>query len=216
MKYTVVAISGSHGPLISDTINAFGSACSYNSTGADQGHAILITYPWELYEYVMTQHFIVTVLEPYNQGNKENFENFKPKMHNGEKFTDPNNINHTDWALHVIDAYKHIGTGDVLNGVKSSLLTRIDENLPYSEIKLFDIINDKDKVLSQLADIVGKPLTNNVAEFFKNGYNDMDLKMRPYLETLKDVKSEFRVDMDNSHVFNYIHGLEYPGPHPTE
>lgn len=216
MKYTVVAISGSYGELISDTIRAFGGQSDYSSIGATEGHAVIITYPWESYEFVMTQHFVLNILGEYNHGNKESFEQWIKSFYNPFDFTNPNDITLEDWALHVIDAYKHIGTDDPLNGVKSSLVKRLGDGVPYTEIKLHDIRMDRDKVLETLSKMLDMPITDHVTTFFNNYLNNVQVQFDGYLDTIRKTKLTFSVDPENKFQYNYINNLGYPGSQPTE
>jgi len=214
MKYTVVAISGSYGELISETIKMFGCISEYSTLGADKGHAILITYPWEYYDHVMTLHFITKIKGEYNNGNKESFQNWIKFFYNPYDFNDPNDITVDDWANHVIDAYKHIGIHDVMNGVKSSLVKRLTNNLPYTEIKLHDIITDQRKVLFELAKLLKTRLSVEINDFFHSKFNEYQLLINPYLQAINNRKLTYKTD--NIYQYNYIHNLGYPGKYPTE
>lgn len=216
MIYTVVGVSGSYGELISDTIRQFGCISNYSSFGASQGHAIIITYPWEYYDRVMTLHFVKKIKEEYNNGNKEVFTNFIKFFYNPYDFNSPNEITYDDWAEHVIDAYKHIGTHDVLNGVRSSLVKRIDISLPITEIKLHDIITDRRKVLLELAKLLKKPLTVEINDFFNTGLNELHLQIDPYLHVINKRKLTYKVNPEETLQYHYLNNLGYPGIHPQE
>lgn len=217
MIYNVVAISGSNGQLISETIQKFGCISHYGTRVTAQDTAILITYPWELYGYVMTQHWIVNVLEPYNRGEVQNYTDWIPRFYKHIDYKSPNDISYEEWAHHVIDAYKHIGTGDPLNGVKSSLVKRIPTDTTYHEIKLSKIIYNPYLVLEQLSQITQKNLTPDVQDFFIKELESMHNKMKPYLNEIDDTKSNYVVDeTTNKLVFNYVKNLGYCGIHPKE
>lgn len=215
--FAVVAISGTNGQEITQTLVDLGAWATYSPLANIWfSNAVIVTYPWELYGYVMTNHWIRNVLLPFKEGNTHNFQSWLPCFYKKTNYLSPLEISHEEWGYNVLNAYRHIGTGDPLNGVRSSLIKLIPQNIPVTEIKLEDILNQPKVVLETLASLVEENLTPTVEDNFMTSLNQMHSLMNPYLDALYKLKSTIKIDPSEKLLYHYVNDLGYCGIHPKE
>jgi len=215
--FAVISISGTNGQEVADALVDLGAWATYSPMANIWfSRAIIITYPWELYGYVMTNHWVRNVLKPFDEGDPHNFQSWLPCFYKKSEYKSPYEISHEDWAHNVLNAYRHIGTGDPLNGVRSSLIKLVPEKIPVTEIKLQNILSDPKQVLEILAKLVNEPLTNQVEDKFMGSLETMHNIMDPYLKALKKLKETIEVDPTEKLLYHYVNDLGYCGIHPKE
>jgi len=189
-EYTVIARSGSNGEFISNLINEFGEFSIYTITPdpLKVKTAILITYPRELFPWVMTDHFLQNVCDSYTIGDATNWNQIKQHYIGPGNYESPLDIPVENWAYHVVRSLDHIGVYAPLNGLKEDLLTVLNGVKCKTEVlSLQDILDNPDKVLDQISKITGAPVTDSIREFYLNVVKKQQLRLSPYMQAIANL-----------------------------
>jgi len=189
--YNVIARSGSSGPLIQTLFWEFGFSCDNAITpNVDRiKNAVLVTYGYDLFPHVMTSHFLEIVSDAHSSGNKDIWDGFIVHYSGTEECNKPEDITPESWAKHVYNSMNYIiGRYDLFNGSEESLMRQIEGyNGPKYIIKLEDILNNPETVLSQISDITQEPIPAGLLEYHKKSVANQQLRLAPYLEAYQKI-----------------------------
>lgn len=199
-EYSIVTINGASGPFISDFISKLGVTSEYNSFRSleDGQKAIVISYQHGTFAWVMTNHFLYNILQPYIDGDKSMFEAWEEHWIGEDVLTSPLEVTPESWANHVIYSYDHIGKYAPLNGLRAEIEKVIkNDNCERFHIELEKLIADPESVLEQVGEITGKDIASIKDEFLAN-WAAVKEKMKPWMDAII-AKNDGTTDLTINH-----------------
>ena len=182
-QYSIMGISGAVDPFINDTFIKLGLSVESNiDRPLDDSHtAVIISYGHGGFAWTMTSHALRTVFV----FTPELFDSWKKHWVGDEQILCKEDITHERWANHVLKSYNHIGAYAPLNGLYVEIEKRINnDNCMRHEIKLEDIVQNPEKVLTQISMIVNKDIPINVREFFLTEQKKKKEIMAPWMNAI--------------------------------
>lgn len=183
VQYSIMGISGSVDSFVVETFQKLGVTAAYNSYKPldDNQIAVIVSYGHGGFAWAMTSHAFLHVhtLSP------DEFNFWKRHWVGDEEINSKEDITHERWANHVLKSYRHIGAKDPLNGLFVEVEKRIcNDNCPRYEIKLEDIVQNPERVLTQIGEIVNKEITPDIREFFLSEWKKKKETMAPWMNAI--------------------------------
>lgn len=157
----------------------------------DDDIAILITYQYDMFAWVMTSRYVEDVLYNYNLGNKENFNYFLNHYIGPGTPSTPNDISMNDWAEHVVRSYKHIGMFAPLNGTYEELeLICQDSKCKRYELPLELIVDNPNQSILKIEEITEKTMDQQTKNFFFNETEKQKVLLSPWMDQYYKAKEK--------------------------
>jgi len=193
MKYHILGRLGGSRPLVSTIFNMMGYNSYYGSLDKpnDNDIAILITYQYDMFAWVMTSRYVDDILYNYNLGNKENFNHWLTHYVGPGTPSTPNDISMRDWAEHVVNSYRHIGMNAPLNGIYEELeLVCQDSKCERYELPLELIVNDTHMAITKIENIAKKTMDQPIKDFFLSEVEKQKILLSPWMDEYYKAKEK--------------------------
>ena len=157
----------------------------------DDDIAILITYQYDMFAWVMTSRYIEDILYNYNLGNKENFNHFLTYYVGPGRPLIPDDISMSDWAEHVVRSYKHIGMFAPLNGAYEELgLICQDSKCKRYDLPLELILNNPNQAIIRIEEIAEKTMDQSIKDFFLYEIEKQKVLLTPWMDEYYKAKEK--------------------------
>ena len=182
--YKILGRLGGSGTLVAEVLRMMGLDAMYDPVDKpkDNDVAILVTYQYDMFAWVMTSRHVEDTIHQYNLGNEERFNQW---IQHYVGPGDPNTleeISMSDWAEHVVQSYKHIGMYAPLNGIFEDLeLICFDSKCAKYELPLELIIDDTEQAINVIEKITGKSMDSKTKEFFLSELSKQRLLLTPWM-----------------------------------
>jgi len=193
MRYYILGRLGGSAPFISTVFKMMGYDSHYGFTTKpnDDDIAILVTYQYDMFAWVMTSRYVEIILHDYNLGNKENFNHWLSHYVGPGKPTNPDDISMNDWAEHVVNSYKHIGMFAPLNGIYEDLELRCqDSKCKRYELPLELIVTNPNEAILKIENIVGNRMNQQIKDFFLTEIDKQKVLLSPWMDEYYKAKEK--------------------------
>jgi len=193
MKYHILGRLGGSRPLVSTIFNMMGYNSYYGSLDKpnDNDTAILITYQYDMFAWVMTSRYVEDILYNYNLGNKENFNHWLTHYVGPGTPSTPDDISMSDWAAHVVNSYKHIGMFAPLNGIYEDLeLYCKDSKCMRHELPLELIVDSPNQAIIRIEEITEKVMDQQIKNFFLKEVEKQKILLSPWMDDYYKAKEK--------------------------
>lgn len=193
MKYHILGRLGGSRPLLSTVFNMMGYSSYYGFLNKpnDDDIAILITYQYDMFAWVMTSRYVEDILYNYNLGNRQNFNEWLPHYVGPGTPLTPEDISMSDWAEHVVRSYKHIGMFAPLNGTYEELeLICQDSNCKRYNLPLELILNNPQQAILEIENIAEKTMDDTVKNFFLTEIEKQKILLSPWMAEYHKAKEK--------------------------
>jgi len=193
MRYYILGRLGGSAPFISTVFKMMGYDSHYGFTTKpnDDDIAILVTYQYDMFAWVMTSRYVEIILHDYNLGNKENFNHWLMHYVGPGKPSTPNDISMSDWAEHVVNSYKHIGMFAPLNGIYEDLeLHCKDSKCIRHELPLELIVDSTNQAILKIEEIAKKSMDQRIKSFFLNEIDKQKVLLLPWMDEYYKAKEK--------------------------
>jgi hypothetical protein len=189
--YKILGRLGGSGPLIAETVRMMGLSSQYDPVNKpkDNDEAILVTYQYEMFAWVMTSRHVEDTVHYYNLGKTERFDEWIKHYVGPGDPTTPEEISMSDWATHVVESYKHIGMYAPLNGIFEDLeLICGDSKCAKHELPLELIVNHTEEAINVIQNITYTPMDNKTKEFFISEVSKQKVLLSPWMDEYYSAK----------------------------
>lgn len=191
MNYYLYGISGGSLPLVSTIFNMMGYKYGSLAKPNNDDIAILVTYQYDMFAWVMTSRYIENIVYNYNLGNKEIFNHWLTHYLGPGDPSTPSDVSMSDWAEHVVNSYKHIGMFAPLNGVYEELeLLCQDSKCERYELPLELIVNDTNSAIQRIEQITEKTMDEEIKNFFLREISDQKILLSPWMDEYYKAKEK--------------------------
>jgi hypothetical protein len=193
MKYKILGRLGGSGPFIATVLQKMGLDAQYDPVNkpGDNDVAILVTYQYDMFAWVMTSRHVEDTLYQYNLGNRERFNAWiQHYVGPGDPQT-LEEISMSDWAEHVVQSYKHIGMYAPLNGIFEDLELICEDSLCAKHDLPLELIVDKpEEAIRVIEKITEKTMDSNTKDFFLSELNKQKTLLSPWMEEYARAKEK--------------------------
>ena len=209
MKYHILGRLGGGAPLISSVFNMMGYSSYHGSFNKpdDSDTAILITYQYDMFAWVMTARYVEDILYNYNLGNKENFNHWLTHYVGPGKPSTPEDISMSDWTDHVVQSYRHIGINAPLNGVYEELeLICQDSKCKRYDLPVELILNNPNQAIIRIEKIAEKTMDDRIKNFFLSEVEKQKELLSPWMDEYYKAKEKSTGSYvwRNNSVYRYV------------